>query len=108
MTELVFRTDGVGNFCGFKARGHSGYASAGEDMVCAAVSACVTLVECALNDVRRAEAAVSVSEEEIDVALPEDCAEKEFGDSLLRAFYQTFREYEKEYGKYLRVSIARK
>lgn len=108
MTGLTFRTDGAGNFRGFRVSGHSGYAAKGGDIVCAAVSACVTLVECALNDVRRAGAEVSIGEAEITLTVPEDSAEKAFCDSVLRAFYETAREYEKKYRKYLRVSVSRK
>ena len=35
----------------FEVKGHSGYAEAGSDIVCAAVTSAVRLVECSLNDV---------------------------------------------------------
>ncbi len=43
---------------GFTAKGHSGYAEAGSDIVCAAVSAAAGLVECTINEVLGLEAAV--------------------------------------------------
>ena len=39
MTTVAFSTASDGSILGFEARGHTGYASAGEDIVCAAVSA---------------------------------------------------------------------
>ncbi len=36
---------------GFAVEGHSGYASEGSDIVCAAISAAVGLVECTVNEV---------------------------------------------------------
>ena len=42
MTQLTFFKDN-GHYLGFCCRGHSGYAAAGEDIVCAAVSAAVQL-----------------------------------------------------------------
>jgi hypothetical protein len=41
MTELTFYKDDLGNFKGFKSEGHSGYAEAGSDIVCSAISALV-------------------------------------------------------------------
>jgi len=41
MTELTFYQDDLGNIRGFKSEGHSGYAEAGSDIVCSAVSALV-------------------------------------------------------------------
>lgn len=42
----------------FRAEGHSGYAEAGSDIVCAAVSAAAGLVECTVNEVLGLGAAV--------------------------------------------------
>ena len=36
---------------GFEARGHSGYAEAGADIVCAAVTSAIRLVEATVNDI---------------------------------------------------------
>ncbi|MEW6525017.1 MAG: ribosomal-processing cysteine protease Prp [Bacillota bacterium] len=39
MVTVVFQRDGSGRVCGFAVGGHAGYAEAGQDIVCAAVSA---------------------------------------------------------------------
>ena len=68
MTTVTFRTEGS-RITGFEARGHSGYADAGEDILCASVSAAVTLVEATVNDVLGLAAAVRTDEEETLVSL---------------------------------------
>ena len=47
---------------GFSVSGHSGYAEAGSDIVCAAVSAVVTMAEATINDVCGAKAKVTTAE----------------------------------------------
>ena len=59
MTTAEFHTEGR-RITGFTVRGHSGYAPEGEDIVCAAVTSAVRLVECAVNDVLGLEASVKV------------------------------------------------
>ena len=54
---------------GFEVKGHSGYGSAGEDIVCAAVTSAVRLAECAVNDVLGLEAAVKVREKDASISL---------------------------------------
>ena len=68
MTSVVFHTEN-GRITGFDARGHSGYAEAGEDILCASVTAAVTLVEATVNDVLGLAAAVRVDEREALVSL---------------------------------------
>ena len=50
MTRVEF-FDHEGRITGFCCSGHSGYAEAGGDVVCAAVSTAVKLAECTINDV---------------------------------------------------------
>ena len=68
MTTVTFRRSG-GRTLGFDVSGHSGYAAAGEDIVCAAVTSAVRLAECAVNDVLCLEASVKVSERDASVTL---------------------------------------
>ena len=61
MTTVVFRMEGD-RITGFEARGHSGYGPAGEDIVCAAVTSAVRLVETTVNDVLGLAASVKIRE----------------------------------------------
>ena len=54
---------------GFEVSGHSGYADAGEDIVCAAVTSAIRLVEATVNDVMGLCAAVKVNERETSITL---------------------------------------
>ena len=68
MTTITFHTEG-NRIVGFDAMGHSGFAAEGEDIVCAAVTSTVRLVECVLNDVMGLCAAVKVDEETAEISL---------------------------------------
>ena len=50
MTSVIFHTV-EDRIIGFDAQGHSGYGEQGEDIVCAAVTSAVRLVEATVNDV---------------------------------------------------------
>ena len=59
MTTVTFHMEGE-RITGFDAAGHSGYAPEGEDIVCAAVTSAVRLVEATVNDVLGLAASVKV------------------------------------------------
>ena len=68
MTTVVFRME-EDRITGFEAKGHSGYGSAGEDIVCAAVTSAVRLVETTVNDVLGLAASVKVREQDASISL---------------------------------------
>ena len=68
MTTVTFYTEGS-RITGFDASGHSGYAEEGGDIVCAAVTSTVRLIECVLNDVMGLCASVKVSEKTARISL---------------------------------------
>ena len=68
MTTVTFYSEGS-RVTGFEVRGHSGYAPEGEDIVCAALTSAVRLVECAVNDVLGLEASVKVKEQDASISL---------------------------------------
>ena len=68
MTTVVFRMEGD-RITGFEAKGHSGYAEAGADIVCAAVTSAVRLVETTVNDVLGLAASVKVRERDASISL---------------------------------------
>ncbi len=68
MTSVTFYTQ-EGQITGFEAKGHSGYADAGEDVLCASIGAAVTLVEATVNDVLGLAAAVRTDERKALVSL---------------------------------------
>ena len=62
MTTVAFHLEGS-RIVGFEVKGHSGYADEGSDIVCAAVTSAVRLVETTINDVMGLCASVKVHEE---------------------------------------------
>ena len=59
MTTITFRSQGS-RITGFDVQGHSGYAEAGADIVCAAITSAVRLVETTVNDVLGLAASISL------------------------------------------------
>lgn len=57
MTSVTFESEGS-RLVSLTLSGHSGLADAGEDILCAAITSAVRLLECALNDVMGLEVAV--------------------------------------------------
>ena len=62
MTNVTFHTV-EDRIIGFDAQGHSGYGEEGEDIVCAAVTIDVRLVEATVNDVMGLCASVKVDQQ---------------------------------------------
>ena len=67
MTTITFRMEGD-RITGFDSTGHSGYAEAGADIVCAAITSAIRLVEATVNDVLGLSAAVRVDERETKIS----------------------------------------
>ena len=68
MTSVTFLVE-EGRINGFDAKGHSGYAAAGEDIVCAAVTSAVRLIDATVNEVMGLCASVKVDEKSGSIAL---------------------------------------
>lgn len=68
MTTVTFHTEDS-YITGFQVQGHSGFAPEGEDIVCAAITSAVRMVECSVNDVMGLNAHVKVKPEETFLSL---------------------------------------
>ena len=90
---------------GFSVSGHSGYAEAGSDIVCAAVSAVVTMAEATINDVCGAKAKVRIKEEDarITLMLPNSCDEEESVQAVLSGLLLTLISLREQYPDYIEV-----
>ena len=90
---------------GFSISGHSGYAEAGADIVCAAISAVVTMAEATINDVCGAKAKVRVKEEDarITLTLPTSCDEEESVQAVLSGMMLTLISLREDYPDYIEV-----
>ena len=104
MTKCEFFTDND-RITGFSVSGHSGYAEAGQDIVCAAVSAVVGMAEATINDVCGAKAKVRVKEEDarITLTLPAICDEEESVQAVLAGLLLYLCNLRDEYPDYIEV-----
>ena len=90
---------------GFSVSGHSGYSEAGSDIVCAAISAVVTMAEATINDVCGAKAKVRVKEEDarITLTLPASCDEEDTVQAVLAGLMLTLMSLRDDYSDYIEV-----
>ena len=104
MTRCEFFTEGE-RITGFSVSGHSGYAEAGSDIVCAAISTAVTMAEAVINEVCGAKAKVRVKEEDarITLTLPTSCDEEETVQAVLSGMMLTLISLREEYEDYIEV-----
>ena len=68
MTTVTFLTEDA-RIIGFDVQGYSGWGESGEDIVCAAITSAVRLVEATVNDVMGLCAAVKVREADASISL---------------------------------------
>ena len=104
MTKCEFFTQDD-RITGFSVCGHSGYAEAGSDIVCAAISAVVTMAEATINDVCGAKAKVRVGEDEarITLKLPKSCDEEETVQAVLAGMMVTLIALQEDYSDFIEV-----
>ena len=104
MTRCEFFTEGE-RITGFTVSGHSGYAEAGSDIVCAAVSAIVTMAEATVNQVCGAKAKVRVKEEDarVTLTLPASCDEEDSVQAVLAGMLLTLISLRDDYPDYIEV-----
>ena len=104
MTRCEFFRDGD-RITGFSVSGHSGYAEAGQDIVCAAISAVVAMAEATINDVCGAKAKVRVKEADarITLTLPASCDEEDTVQAVLAGMMVTLMSMRDDYPDYIEV-----
>ena len=106
MTTVSFHLEGS-RIVGFEVKGHSGYAEAGEDIVCAAVTSAIRLCECTINDVLGLEASVKVRQKDASISLKLPGSLGQTNEStcqaLLTALMVYFTELHEEYPENISV-----
>ena len=104
MTRCEFFTEND-RINGFSISGHSGYAEAGSDIVCAAVSTAVKFAETTLSEVLGERVKTKVNEEEarITLTLPVSCDEEESIQAVLAGMMLYLCSLRDEYPDYIEV-----
>ena len=109
MTTVTFFTEGS-RITGFDVKGHSGYAEAGADIVCAAITSAVRLTEATVNDIFGLAATVKVREKSgsISLRLPGGLSERDEHavQGLLSGLMLYFTELHDEYPDNIEVLEA--
>jgi uncharacterized protein YsxB (DUF464 family) len=116
MTKIIFyKTGGV--FYGFEEQGHTGYGEAGDDVLCAALSAMTMLLINAIEVAYASDVEYTIDENTADIrliakgALPEyeENESKRFAVSgLIMAYYYQLNDLIEEYYDYLSVDAIEK
>ena len=90
---------------GFSVSGHSGYGTAGSDIVCAAISAAVELTITTVNDVCGGKAKVRVKEADarITLTLPASCEEEDSIQAVLAGLMLYLISLRDDYPDYIEV-----
>ena len=109
MTTVTFLIE-ERRIIGFDAIGHSGFGEAGEDIVCAAVTSAVRLVESTVNDVMGLCASVKVNEKNatINFRLPGGLGQtaESTCQNLLAGLMVYLAELHDEYPEHIEVMEA--
>lgn len=104
MTKIEFFTDSLGELVGFHVHGHSGFAKAGEDIVCAAVSSAVFMTMNTITDVLNVGAEVSA--EDGDAVLKILSVDAGACKSILQGLKLHLLDLEEQYGEFIKVKFT--
>ena len=104
MTRCEFFREGE-RIIGFSIAGHSGYAEAGSDIICAAISAATAMAETTINDVCGGKAKVRVKEADarVTLTLPNSCDEEDTIQAVLAGFMLYLIDLRDQYPDYIEV-----
>ena len=94
-----------GDIAGIDVQGHSGYSHYGSDIVCAAVTSAVRLLESAVNDVLMLGVPVSIDSggAKIKMILPAHCRRNECVRVVMEAFALYMAQISHEYEENIQV-----
>lgn len=88
---------------GFSVSGHAGFADAGEDIVCAAVTSAIQLTANAITEILNVACDVNVFQEEISLRLPENSAENAY--NFISALYLHLKTLSEDYPGTINVNF---
>ena len=116
MTKIVFyRSNGV--FYGFEECGHSGYADAGDDVLCAALSAMTMLIINTVEVAYASDVDYSIDEGATRIVVRSKAALPEYEEDerkryavsgLFCSYFYQLSELEEEYYDFLKVEVIDK
>ena len=103
MTHVTLIRDRSG-LVGFEAKGHTGYADEGSDIVCSAVSALTAAL--GINEVLKIQTALDITEANMYLMLPADISDQdcEKAQIILETMALGLRSIAATYGDYIKIS----
>ena len=113
MTKIVFFRSG-GVFYGFEEHGHTGYASAGDDILCSALSAMTMLVMNTIEVAYASDVEYTIDEGATHIMVRSKAALIEFEEDerkryavsgLFLSYFYQLNELREEYYEYLDVEV---
>ena len=116
MTKIIFYKSN-GTFYGFEEQGHTGYADAGEDILCSALSAMTMLIINTVEVAYASDVEYDISEDDTKITVRSKAALPEFeGDErkryavsgLFMSYFYQLNDMVEEYYKYLEVDVVEK
>jgi hypothetical protein len=109
MIRAVVNRASSGDIIGFEVSGHSGYAEAGKDIVCAAVSAIVQTAILGLTDVVGIEVVYDQRPGEVRCSVPEGLSQglREKANIVLETMLCGLKSIQEGYGTYIKVEERR-
>ena len=99
-TARFFRQDGL--LCGFTVAGHTGYASSGSDIVCAAVSTAVHMTALALTEVLGLCADIAQKDGKVSLRLPVSSLAP--AQPYLQMLELELKEISRQYPEHVRIT----
>ena len=105
MTHVTLIRDRSG-LVGFEAKGHTGYADEGSDIVCSAVSALTQTAALGINEVLKIQTALDITEANMYLMLPADISDQdcEKAQIILKTMALGLRSIAATYGDYIKIS----
>ena len=116
MTKIIFyRSNGI--FWGFEEQGHTGYADAGEDILCSAISAMTMLIINTIEVSYASDVDYEIDDDDTRIVVTSKAALPEFeGDErkryavsgLFMSYFYQLNDMTEEYYKFLEVDVIDK
>ncbi len=109
MTNVKFLRDKNSNISHFEVSGHSGYADAGSDIICSAVSSAVNLVICQLSETFAFDIDYKICPEkaffECSILESEkNSMSRDTISAILEALYIFFSDMQKQYPQFIKCN----
>lgn len=108
MIEAVITRNSGGQVVGIKVSGHSGYATSGSDIVCAAVSAIVQTAILGLRNVQGVDVRDRTGDGELECRIGRTTGREALcrTDAITSTMVLGLKDIEQSYGEYLKVRIC--